>query len=70
MSTHSLSPDRRSPRFHIGDAVVPNDSAPKEYRGRPGRVTEVGISAFDYRVEFEDGLLPTTGYLKTTWLRR
>ena len=50
-------------RLEVGDRVRANDKAPTAYRGRMGRVTEIGPGDDEYRVEFEDGQTPTTGYL-------
>ena len=60
------------PRFKLGDEVMTNDHAPAGYRSRRGRITEifVGTGDTEYRVEFEDGLRPTTGYLMAKWLER
>jgi hypothetical protein len=49
--------------FTIGQSVHVGDDGPQEYRGRTGIVTELGPGKDEYRVEFEDGLTPTTGYL-------
>ncbi len=49
--------------FTIGQSVRVGDDAPGEYRGRTGIVTELGPGQDEYRVEFEDGLTPTTAYL-------
>lgn len=60
----------RESRFSIGDAVRANGKAPTGYRGRPGIVTELGPGDLEYRVEFDDGERPTTGYLTSGWLDR
>ena len=57
-------------RLEVGDRVRANDKAPAGYRGRMGRVTEIGPGDDEYRVEFEDGQIPTTGYLAATALAR
>jgi hypothetical protein len=44
-----------------------NGRAPGNYRGRRGLITEIG-DVGECRVEFDDGLQPTTGYLKAVWL--
>jgi hypothetical protein len=56
-------------QFTEGDAVVANAHAPVEYRGRNGIVTENGPGMSEFRVEFNDGQTPTTGYLRSSWLR-
>ncbi len=55
-------------RLQVGDLVMTKDKAPAGFRGRRGRITETIPSGEECRVEFEDGLLPTTGYLMTRWL--
>jgi hypothetical protein len=56
------------PRFTVGDAVMANSHAPGNYRDRRGHVTEVAADGTECRIEFEDGLRPTTGYLPARWL--
>lgn len=49
------------------------DRAPRDYRGRRGVITEIarpGATGAEYRIEFEDGLRPTTGYLLAKWITR
>jgi hypothetical protein len=58
----------RPPKFQVGDHVRANSQAPGEYRERVGMITELGPGASDYRVEFDDGHQPTTGYLMFSWL--
>jgi hypothetical protein len=60
----------RKPKFQVGDHARANDQAPKDYAGRDGIVTELGPGKSEYRVEFEDGRTPTTGYLMSWWLER
>jgi hypothetical protein len=55
------------PRLQVGGLVMANGRAPGNYRGRRGLITEIG-DVGEYRVEFDDGLQPTTGYLKAAWL--
>ena len=55
------------PRLRVGDLVMANGRAPGDYRGRRGLITEIN-DATECRVEFDDGLQPTTGYLKAAWL--
>ena len=50
-------------KFAIGDRVRANAQAPRDYRRRDGTVTEIGPGESEFRVEFEDGRRPTTGYL-------
>jgi hypothetical protein len=52
----------------VGSRVQVNDQAPAEYKSREGFVTELGPGQSEYRVEFDDGLKPTTGYLTAGWL--
>jgi hypothetical protein len=47
----------------IGDRVRANAQAPRDDRRRDGTVTEIGPGDSEFRVEFEDGREPTTGYL-------
>ena len=54
--------------FRIGDATYANVFAPADFQGRRGHVTEIGPGASEYRVEFEDNRLPTTGYLMAWWM--
>ena len=54
--------------FALGDRVRANGQAPSDYRHRVGFITEIGRSDAEYRVEFDDGLQPTTGYLVARWL--
>lgn len=57
--------------FKVGDRVRARLGAiPPEYAGREGTVTEVDSATSGYRVEFEDGRRPTTGYLTVEWLDR
>ena len=60
----------KSEPLAIGDVVRVSPAAPIEYQGRTGIVTEIGPGDGEYRVEFEDGERPTTGYLAATWLIR
>ena len=55
-------------KFEAGDRVVMNGKAPTDYRGREGFVTELGPGRSEYRVEFDDGRRPTTGYMLSSWL--
>ena len=57
-------------KFSIGDRVRANDRAPHEYRGRDGTITEIGPGEPEFRVEFDDGRQPTTGYLTSCGSRR
>ena len=57
-----------SKRFAVGDVVHVLHAAPPGYKGRTGIVTEIGPGDGEYRVEFEDGERPTTGYLAAAWL--
>jgi hypothetical protein len=59
---------RRSASFMIGDRVRANERAPGDYRDRDGTITEIGPGQSEFRVEFEDGRQPTTGYLRSSWL--
>ncbi len=54
--------------FRIGDLVATNPRGPAAYRGRRGQITETMPSEHECRVDFDDGVLPTTGYLMTHWL--
>ncbi len=56
-------------QFAEGDWVLATEHAPEEYRGRNGVVTENGPGMSEFRVEFNDGRTPTTGYLRSSWLR-
>ena len=56
--------------FEVGDRCRVNAKGPGDYEGREGRITEVGPGESEYRVEFEDGEQPTTGYLTSSWLER
>ena len=60
----------RKPQFAIGDSARVNGHGPSDYRDRLGLVTEIGPEKNEYRVEFEDGQTPTTGYLMSRWLDR
>ena len=64
----SKSNQERERKFLIGDRVCANGKAPAEYRERVGFVTEIGPGDNEYRVEFDDGAAPTTGYLLSSWL--
>ena len=55
-------------RFKEGDLVIVNRRAPAEYRGRRGIITEVTTGETEFRVEFDDSVRPTTGYVKAEWL--
>jgi hypothetical protein len=59
-----------TPSYAVGDVVRVSSTAPADYRGRTGIITEVGPGDASYRVEFEDGGRPTTGYLSAVWLLR
>jgi len=54
--------------FSIGDIVKVSPAARPEYRDRTGIVTEVGPGESEFRVEFDDGEMPTTAYLAAAWL--
>ena len=66
-STKSAPATERK-QLALGDHVVVNDRAPRDYRGRDGFITELGPGKSEYRVEFDDGRQPTTGYLISSWL--
>jgi hypothetical protein len=61
-------PTERARKFEIGDRVVVNAKGPRDYRSREGFVTELGSGKSEYRVEFDDGRQPTTGYMSSSWL--
>ena len=56
--------------YAVGDVVRVSPVAPVEYKGRTGIVTEIGPGDGEYRIEFEDGDRPTTGYVIAAWLIR
>jgi hypothetical protein len=56
------------PRLQVGDVVMANGKAPTNYRARLGVITEISNDGAECRVEFEDGIQPTTGHLKAMWL--
>jgi hypothetical protein len=58
----------RTRQFDVGAIVRVSSAAPVDYKGRTGIVTEIGPGDAEYRIEFEDGALPTTGYLAAAWL--
>jgi hypothetical protein len=58
----------KSKPFVVGDMVRVSAAAPADYKGRIGIVTEIGPNDDEYRVEFEDGERPTTGYVVAAWL--
>ena len=60
----------KSEPFLVGNVVRVSPTAPSDYKGRMGIVTEIGPGDGEYRVEFEDGERPTTGYLVANWLMR
>ena len=57
-------------KLQVGDRVRVNSKAPADYTNRVGTVTELGPGESEYRVEFEDGQMPTTAYLATKFLDR
>lgn len=59
----------RPPGFALGDRVRVRPEAPNDYRQRAGFITEIGPGRSEYRVEFDDGNRPTTGYVKAEWLQ-
>jgi hypothetical protein len=63
-------PSAASKSFSIGDTVETAADAPAEYRHRVGFITEAGPGNDEYRVEFEDGETPTTGYLNAKSLKK
>jgi len=60
----------KSKPFAVGDVVRVSPAAPNDYKGRTAIITEIGPNDDEYRVEFEDGGWPTTGYLVVAWLIR
>jgi hypothetical protein len=60
----------RTTQLDVGATVRVSAAGPAEYKGRTGIITEVGPGDAEYRIEFEDGALPTTGYLTGAWLTR
>ncbi len=56
--------------YAVGDVVRVSSVAPPDYKGRTGIVTELGPGDGEYRIEFEDGDRPTTGYVLAAWLTR
>jgi hypothetical protein len=54
----------------VRDQARANGHAPSDYRDRVGIITEIGSGKSEYRVEFEDGGRPTTGYLSSWCLDR
>jgi hypothetical protein len=69
-ASYSRDGGRKAAAFSVGDQVLVNDHAPGDYRGRAGIVTELGPGTSEFRIEFEDGRQPTTGYLRSGWLDR
>ena len=67
-NAETMATEARS--YSVGDVVHVSSDAPRDYRGRTGTVTEIGPGDTEYRVEFEDGERPTTGYLPAAWLNR
>jgi hypothetical protein len=67
LKSHAKKPLRK-PKLSVGESARANNEAPAEYRNRIGIITELGPGRTDYRVEFEDGHRPTTGYLRSRWL--
>lgn len=69
-----MSPSRGVRDLKVGEEVMTTQKAPSDYRGRRGVITEIasrtGTSTAEYRIEFEDGRQPTTGYLPAKWLDR
>jgi hypothetical protein len=65
-SSEHAGPAQR--RFQVGDLVMANGKAPANYRARLGVITEMSDDGAECRVEFEDGIQPTTGHLKAMWL--
>jgi len=63
-------PSAASKSLSIGDIVETSADAPAEYRHRVGFITEAGPGNDEYRVEFEDGKTPTTGYLNAKSLKK
>jgi hypothetical protein len=64
-SEHARPPQRR---LQVGDLVMANGKAPTNYRARFGLITEISDDGGECRVEFDDGIQPTTGHLKAIWL--
>ena len=62
--THTSDP------FAVGDVVRVSQAAPPAYKGRAGIITEIGPGDGEYRIEFEDGERPTTGYLPAVLIAR
>jgi hypothetical protein len=60
----------RTATYVVGDVVEVSADASGEYKARRGIITEVGPGEREYRIEFEDGERPTTGYLPLAWLSR
>jgi hypothetical protein len=58
----------KSAPLAVGDVVKVLPAAAPDYKGRTGIVTEIGPGEGEYRIEFEDGDRPTTGYLPAAWL--
>jgi hypothetical protein len=56
--------------FAVGDVVRVLSNGPGDFKGRTGIVTEIGPGEAEYRIEFEDGERPTTGYLAAACLGR
>jgi hypothetical protein len=56
------------PRLTVGDAVMANEKAPKDFHNRRGVIAALGPGGAVARVLFDDGLRPTTGYLRSRWL--
>ena len=61
-----MTPKNRS--YTVGDMVRVSAAASPDYKGRSGIITEIGPGEGEYRVEFEDGDTPTTGYLPASCL--
>ena len=57
-------------KFRVGDSAYVNDHAPGDYRKRTGISTDICPGKSEYRIEFEDGQTPTTGYLASSWLEK
>jgi predicted RNase H-like HicB family nuclease len=61
-------PAGRPGKFTIGAVAVANAKAPADYRGRRGKVVEVGPGRNEYGVKFEG--TPAKGRLMSWWLDR
>lgn len=56
----------RPPKFEVGDRAIGREKAPASFRGRAGKITEIGPGRAEYGVRFDD--TKVVEYVMSWWI--